>query len=54
MLDIRISRPDEGAQIVAIWKSSVDATHQFLKPEDRLEIEKEVIGFFQRLQYGLL
>ncbi|EXB48612.1 acetyltransferase [Acinetobacter sp. 1000160] len=46
MLDIRMSRPDEGAKVVAIWKSSVDATHQFLKPEDRLEIEKEVIGFF--------
>ncbi|GAA5630824.1 acetyltransferase [Acinetobacter sp. NRRL B-65365] len=46
MLKIRMSRPDEGAQIVAIWKSSVDATHHFLKPDDRIEIEKEVIGFF--------
>ncbi|EPR89013.1 putative acetyltransferase YjaB [Acinetobacter haemolyticus CIP 64.3 = MTCC 9819] len=41
-----MSRPDEGDQVVAIWKSSVDATHDFLTPNDRIEIEKEVVGFF--------
>lgn len=46
MLKIRMSRPDEGDQVVAIWKSSVDATHDFLTPNDRIEIEKEVVGFF--------
>lgn len=48
MLKVRMSRPDEGAQVVAIWKSSVDATHHFLTPDDRIEIEKEVIGFFSK------
>ncbi|MDX8253320.1 acetyltransferase [Acinetobacter pittii] len=46
MLKIRMSRPDEGDQVVAIWKSSVDATHDFLTADDRIEIEKEVVGFF--------
>ena len=46
MLKIRMSRPDEGDQVVAIWKSSVDATHDFLSADDRVEIEKEVVGFF--------
>lgn len=46
MLNIRMSRPDEGDQVVAIWKSSVDATHDFLTADDRKEIEKEVVGFF--------
>jgi putative acetyltransferase len=46
MLKIRMSRPDEGDQVVAIWKSSVDATHDFLSADDRIEIEKEVVGFF--------
>lgn len=41
-----MSRPDEGDQVVAIWKSSVDATHDFLTADDRKEIEKEVVGFF--------
>lgn len=46
MLDIRMSRPSEASEIIQIWKSSVDATHDFLKGHDRQEIEKEVIGFF--------
>lgn len=46
MLNIRMSRPDEGDQVVAIWKSSVEATHDFLTADDRKEIEKEVVGFF--------
>jgi putative acetyltransferase len=48
MLNIRMSRPDEGDQVVAIWKSSVDATHDFLTADDRKEIEKEVVGFFSQ------
>ncbi|EEQ5903396.1 acetyltransferase [Escherichia coli] len=46
MLDIRMSRPSEASEIIQIWKSSVDATHDFLTDHDRQEIEKEVIGFF--------
>ena len=42
---IRPSRPDEGARIIEIWRDAVDATHHFLKPEDRLAIEEMVCGF---------
>ena len=46
MLEIRVSRPSEASEIIQIWKSSVDATHDFLMAHDRQEIEKEVVGFF--------
>lgn len=46
MLKIRMSRPSEAPSIIQIWKSSVDATHDFLTAHDRQEIEKEVVGFF--------
>ncbi len=41
-----MSRPSEASEIIQIWKSSVDATHDFLTAHDRQEIEKEVVGFF--------
>jgi len=46
MKKIRISRPYEAIEIIKIWKSSVDATHDFLTAHDRKEIEKEVVDFF--------
>lgn len=46
MLTIRISRPSEAPNIIEIWRSSVDATHDFLTTYDRKEIEKEVVEFF--------
>lgn len=46
MLKIRMSRPSEAGEIIQIWRNSVDATHDFLTPDDRREIEKEVVGFF--------
>lgn len=46
MLKIRMSKPTEASEIIQIWKSSVDATHDFLTAHDRQEIEKEVVGFF--------
>nr|WP_076744295.1 acetyltransferase [Sphingomonas jeddahensis] len=42
---IRRSRPDDGARIVQIWRDAVDATHDFLSPEDRVAIEELVRGF---------
>lgn len=41
-----MSRPSEVSEIIQIWKSSVDATHDFLTVQDRQEIEKEVVSFF--------
>lgn len=45
MTMIRRSRPDEGARIIEIWRGAVDATHDFLTPEDRLAIDEMVCGF---------
>lgn len=45
MISIRPSRPTDGERALEIWASAVDATHDFLSPEDRLAIGKEVAGF---------
>lgn len=42
---IRPSRPDEGTRIIEIWRSAVDATHDFLTPDDRVAIDEMVCGF---------
>ncbi|KAF1043643.1 MAG: putative N-acetyltransferase YjaB [Herbaspirillum frisingense] len=45
MLNIRLSRPDDGARAVEIWRLAVDATHDFLTVTDRAAIAEEVQGF---------
>ncbi|MBN3725999.1 acetyltransferase [Burkholderia sp. Ac-20379] len=45
MTTIRHSRPDEGTRAIEIWRRAVDATHDFLSPEDRLAIDEMVCGF---------
>jgi putative acetyltransferase len=45
MIRIRPSIPTDGDRAVEIWRDAVDATHDFLTPEDRIAIEEEVKGF---------
>jgi putative acetyltransferase len=45
---LRPSRADDGAALVDLWRRAVDATHDFLSPEDRLAIDAEVAGFLPR------
>lgn len=45
MMSIRESRPEDGGRVVEIWRNAVDATHDFLSPEDRLAIDEMVCGF---------
>lgn len=45
MITIRPSRPDDGPQVVEIWRRAVDATHHFLSPEDRSALDEIVSGF---------
>lgn len=45
MIRIRPSTPADGERAVEIWRAAVDATHEFLLPEDRAAIEAEVRGF---------
>lgn len=44
-LTIRRSRRDEGEKLVSIWCRSVDATHHFLSPDYRTELEELVRSF---------
>jgi putative acetyltransferase len=45
MVRVRTSTPADGDRILAIWRSAVDATHHFLAPQDRQDIEAEVVAF---------
>ncbi|SIT84710.1 acetyltransferase [Pontibaca methylaminivorans] len=45
MTVIRRSRPADWPRIIEIWRGAVDATHDFLTPEDRLAIDELVCGF---------
>ncbi|MGL3821555.1 acetyltransferase [Sphingopyxis sp. R3-92] len=45
MIAIRTSTPADGERALQIWRDAVDATHDFLTPEDRVAIEREVSGF---------
>ena len=42
MIRLRPSRPDDGPRVVEIWAAAVDATHNFLTPEDRVALGREV------------
>ena len=48
MTTIRHSRPDDGERAVEIWRRAVDATHDFLSPEDRLAIDEMVSDFLPK------
>ncbi|MHC5656067.1 acetyltransferase [Stappia sp. ICDLI1TA098] len=45
MWTIRHSESGDAPLAIEIWRRSVDATHDFLAPEDRAEIEELVRGF---------
>ncbi|MBB1199275.1 acetyltransferase [Enterobacteriaceae bacterium 89] len=44
-ITLRHSRREDAERLIAIWCRSVDATHHFLTPEDRDEIEVQVRHF---------
>jgi putative acetyltransferase len=45
MVAIRRSNESDGKRIVEIWRGAVDATHDFIQPEDRAALEELVSGF---------
>lgn len=51
---IRFSRPDDGEKVVEIWRRAVDATHDFLAPEDRRAIDELVSGFLPQAGLWLM
>jgi putative acetyltransferase len=42
MTHIRPSTPADGPRVLEIWRSAIDATHDFLSAQDRQDIEREV------------
>lgn len=53
MLTIRSSIPSGGSRVMQIWRSAVDATHNFLTAHDRLSIGGEVSAFLPSVQFWL-
>jgi putative acetyltransferase len=45
MIKIRKSTSTDGGRVMEIWRRAVDATHHFLSPEDRRDIDVEVAAF---------
>src|SRR5262249_12533420 len=45
MIELRKSTPADTAQVMEVWRRAVDATHHFLSPGDRREIDAEVAAF---------
>jgi len=53
MIAIRSSRPDDGERAVEIWRRAVDATHDFLTPQDRRAIDELVSSFLPQARLWL-
>ncbi|MGA2276682.1 MAG: acetyltransferase [Terracidiphilus sp.] len=45
MVRIRKAMAEDSERVLDIWRGAVDATHHFLSPTDRQEIEAEVVSF---------
>jgi putative acetyltransferase len=45
MVHIRKATAADGKRVMEIWRAAVDATHHFLSPTDRRNIEAEVATF---------
>jgi putative acetyltransferase len=49
MIHFRPSTEDDLPRIMDIWRRAVDATHDFLAPDDRDAIEAELVTFFPQI-----
>jgi len=43
---VRTAVPDDYPRLVEVWRSAVDATHHFLRPADRDDIEQHLAADF--------
>jgi putative acetyltransferase len=53
LVGIRTSAAADSARVFNIWREAVDATHHFLTPTDRQDIEAEVAAFLPQVPQGL-
>ncbi|MCS4242598.1 putative acetyltransferase [Rhizobium sp. BIGb0125] len=49
MIHFRLSTKDDLPRIMDIWRRAVDATHDFLAPDDRDAIQAELVTFFPQI-----
>lgn len=42
---IRLGSADDAPRAMAIWRAAVDATHGFLLPDDRMNIDAALVGY---------
>lgn len=52
LVGIRTSAASDNDRVFSIWREAVDATHHFLTPADRQEIEAEVAAFCRKFRCG--
>lgn len=53
MITLRTSDTRDTGHILEIWRKAVDATHDFLRAEDRIAIEDEVKAFLPQVPLTL-
>jgi putative acetyltransferase len=53
-MKVRRGRAGDADHAVAIWRAAVDATHQFLTPQDRVEIDAFVETFFPQAELWMI
>ena len=51
MITIRLSTPRDAPRLLDIWRRAVDATHHFLAPGDRRDIEADVVALIPRTPF---
>jgi putative acetyltransferase len=45
VFNMRKATVSDGTRVMEIWRRAADATHDFLKPDDRRDIESEVAAY---------
>ena len=53
-MKVRKGTTGDASHAVAIWRAAVDATHQFLTPEDRIAIDAFVEDFFPKAELWMV
>ncbi|MCP1633005.1 hypothetical protein [Kerstersia gyiorum] len=51
--EFRLSTGQDLPRVMEIWRSAVDATHDFLAPADRAAIEAELLAFLPQVSFLL-
>ena len=53
-MKVRRGAAGDASHAIAIWRAAVDATHQFLAPEDRIAIDTFVEDFFPKAELWII